>query len=82
MPRNAPLIPVSPARTPVSSELLSTRDVSRLLDCSVRHVRRLADSRRMPSPVRLGTLLRWRKSEIQAWVDGGCKPLSSAGAAS
>jgi predicted DNA-binding transcriptional regulator AlpA len=27
---------------------------------------------RMPTPVRLGSLMRWRRKEIMEWIDAGC----------
>ena len=60
-------------RPDVSAELLDVKDVARLLGgCSTRHVYRLADAGRMPCPIKLGTLVRWRRSELQAWIDSGC----------
>jgi excisionase family DNA binding protein len=52
--------------------LLSTNQVAVALGCSVRHVRRLIDSGQMPKPIKLGSLLRWRKADIERWVEGGC----------
>jgi excisionase family DNA binding protein len=52
--------------------LLSADQVATVLSCSVRHVRRLIDSGHMPRPIKLGALLRWRKIDIERWVEGGC----------
>ncbi len=52
--------------------LLDVGQVAELLNCSVRHVYRLADSGRMPPPVRLGAIVRWRRAAIQEWLDAGC----------
>lgn len=59
--------------------LLDVRAVAQLLDCSPRHVYRLADAGRMPGPVRLGALVRWRRADLDAWLDGGCRPVRQAG---
>lgn len=57
----------------VSAELLDVKAVASLLGgCSVRHVYRLADAGRMPRPVRLGALVRWRRAELVAWIEAGC----------
>jgi excisionase family DNA binding protein len=61
--------------------LLDVRAVAQLLDCSPRHVYRLADASRMPPPLRLGALVRWRRQEIEEWIAGGCKPCRQAGRA-
>jgi excisionase family DNA binding protein len=52
--------------------LLDVRAVAALLDCSARHVYRLADSGRMPAPVRVGALVRWRRADLDAWLAAGC----------
>jgi predicted DNA-binding transcriptional regulator AlpA len=61
-----------------SAALLDVRAVAALLDCSTRHVYRLADAGHMPPPVRLGALVRWRRitgdptTGIEDWIDAGC----------
>ena len=42
--------------------LLDVQAVAALLDCSPRHVYRLADAGRMPPPVRIGALRSWPHS--------------------
>jgi excisionase family DNA binding protein len=59
--------------------LLDVRAVAKLLDCSPRHVYRLSDGGSMPSPVRLGALVRWRRQDIETWLAGGCKQCRTAG---
>jgi excisionase family DNA binding protein len=59
--------------------LLDVRAVAALLDCSPRHVYRMSDAGRMPAPVRLGALVRWRRQDLDAWQAGGCRPLRPAG---
>jgi excisionase family DNA binding protein len=63
----------------VEPALLDVRAVARLLDCSWRHVYRLADAGKMPGPVRLGTAVRWRRSDLVAWIDAGCPPVRRPG---
>ena len=66
--------PIMPA------ELLDVRAVSELLGgCSTRHVYRLADAGRMPRPVKLGSLVRWRRAELVAWINAGCPTQQPAG---
>jgi excisionase family DNA binding protein len=52
--------------------LLDVRAVAALLGCSTRHVYRLADASRMPAPVRIGALVRWRRTDIESWLDARC----------
>lgn len=63
-------------QTGPAPELLDVRAVAALLGgCSTRHVYRQADAGRMPAPIRLGSLVRWRRAELIAWVAGGCNPV-------
>lgn len=62
--------------TPNHDELLNVKAVAARLDCSPRHVYRLVDAGKMPAPVRLGVLVRWRKAELDEWLDAGCPPVS------
>ena len=57
------------------SAMYDVRQVADLLQCSTRHVYRLADTARMPRPVKLGALVRWSAAAIREWIDGGCKPV-------
>ncbi len=67
-----------------SAKLLDVQTVAEILGCSPRHVYRLSDSARMPSPVRLGALVRWRKSTgdpttgVEDWVLAGCPSMRKA----
>lgn len=66
-------------RAAVSAELLSVRDVAALLGgCSTRHVYRMADAGRMPRPIKLGGLVRWRRAELMDWLAAGCPPVREA----
>ncbi len=67
-----------PAESPAAA-LLDVRAVAALLDCSPRHVYRLADAGQIPPPVRLGSLVRWRRQDLDAWLAGGCRPVSTSG---
>jgi excisionase family DNA binding protein len=59
--------------------LLDVRAVAVTLGCSPRHVYRLADGGRMPAPLRLGALVRWRRADLDAWLAAGCPPDRPAG---
>lgn len=52
--------------------VLDVGGVSELLGCSRRTVRRLNDAGAMPAAIRIGALLRWRRSEIEQWIAAGC----------
>jgi excisionase family DNA binding protein len=52
--------------------LLDVRAVAQLLGCSPRHIYRLADGGRIPAPVRIGALVRWRRADLDAWLAARC----------
>ena len=59
--------------------MLDVRAVAAMLSCSTRHVYRLADAGRLPRPVKLGALVRWRAEEIAEWIAAGCPANSKGG---
>ena len=65
-------------RTAVTAELLDVGAVARMLGCSRRHIYRLAGAGKMPAPVKLGQLVRWRRAALHAWLDAGCPAVSES----
>jgi excisionase family DNA binding protein len=63
-------VPVPDSEAPA---LLDVEAVAALLSISTKSVRRLADAGKMPRPVKLGALIRWRRSELDAWIADGCR---------
>ena len=63
--------PDGPGASPQST-MMDVSDVAQFLRCSPRTVRRLADSGRMPEPIRLGRLVRWDRGALQDWIAAGC----------
>jgi excisionase family DNA binding protein len=61
------IVHVAPA-----AQLLDVQTVAEMLGCSQRHVYRLSDGGKMPSPIKLGALVRWNSSSIREWIDQGC----------
>jgi len=59
-------------------EMLTVKEVAGLLKSSVRLVWKMRDSGRLPQPVKLSRLCRWRKADIEAWVRDGCPPCRPA----
>lgn len=49
--------------------LLDVRQVAELLSCSKRTVQRLARLGDLPAPIRLASLVRWRRADIEAWFE-------------
>jgi excisionase family DNA binding protein len=54
------------------AQLLTTEQVAKLLGCSPRTVYRLADGAKLPRPRKLGSMVRWPRGEIVAWIEAGC----------
>lgn len=67
------------------ANLLDVGAVAEMLGCSTRHIYRLSDAGKMPRPVKLGALVRWRRSTgdfrtgIEEWIVAGC-PVCRRGA--
>jgi excisionase family DNA binding protein len=53
---------------PFDQNLLTIRDVARLLRCSTRTVHRLKVTGQLPAAVRVRSLLRWRRSDIESFI--------------
>lgn len=54
----------------MTRKLLKDSEVADMLGCSKCTVWRRAADGRIPSPVKLGGLTRWRAADIEAFVDG------------
>lgn len=54
------------------AEMLDVHGVAEMLQCSTRHVVRLADRGAMPQPLKLGRIIRWRRADVLKWIDAGC----------
>lgn len=60
---------------PMVEPLVVTVDeVAKMLRLSKRSVWRLRSAGVLPAPLRLGNSVRWLKSDIDAWIAGGCLP--------
>jgi excisionase family DNA binding protein len=71
----------APAVEPAAAAMVDIRGVAaEYLDCSTQHVRRLNDAGRMPKAIRVGSLLRWRRTDIENWIAAGCPNCRDRGA--
>ncbi|MBL9118592.1 MAG: helix-turn-helix domain-containing protein [Phycisphaerae bacterium] len=61
-----------PPESTDANVLIGVERVAEKLNVSTRHVRRLTDAGALPRPIRLGSLVRWRLAEIDAWIASGC----------
>jgi len=55
-----------------AATLLNVKEVSEMLGISERTIYRLSDAGDMPQPVKLGAAVRWRKHELESWIENGC----------
>lgn len=56
----------------IKSVLLTVKEVAEMLGLSERTVYRLADGGNMPRPVKIGAAVRWRRNELDMWIEKGC----------
>ncbi len=54
------------------NQLLKDVDVAEAIRVSRRQVWKLEEARLVPAPVRVGGSVRWRRSDIDFWMDLGC----------
>lgn len=66
------------AVAPELARLLDVGAVAAMLGVSGRHVYRLADSGRMPRPIRLGGAVRWDRDTIERWITDGCQAVATS----
>lgn len=62
----------------LSVSMLDVKALAAKLNCSTRHAYRLADAGKMPRPLHLGGLVRWRADEIDEWIAAGCPAVRTA----
>jgi excisionase family DNA binding protein len=56
----------------VTPLLIPVQTVAKLLGISTRSVWRLHSSGKIIEPVRIGSLVRWKRDDLQRWVNEGC----------
>jgi predicted DNA-binding transcriptional regulator AlpA len=52
--------------------LIDVDEVGAITSFCPKTIRRMADSGRLPRPIRLGRAIRWRRDEILRWIEAGC----------
>ena len=52
--------------------LIDVKDIAQRTGLSERSIWRFRDSGALPSPVRLGRLVKWREPDVEQWVAAGC----------
>ena len=61
------------------SALVDAREAARLCGVSESMLYKLNAAGKMPTPVRLGSLMRWKRRDLLEWIDKGC-PTGGPGA--
>lgn len=57
-----------------SPALLTVADLAEMLNTSSRSIYRLKSEDKLPAELRLGQQPRWRRTEIESWIDAGMLP--------
>lgn len=57
--------------------LIPADKVAELLAISKRTLWRLLSAGKLPEPIRLGSVVRWNREEIEQWIGDGCPPLQA-----
>ena len=52
--------------------LLTAKELSKILQISTRSIWRLVSAHELPNPLRFGRTVRWRRQDIDSWIDRGC----------
>ncbi len=54
--------------------LITASQLATLLSISERTVYRLKSSNRLPESINLGGSVRWRRVDVDRWIESGCQP--------
>lgn len=68
-PRESSAAPPTEGLAPLAA--VSARGLAAMMGVSLRHIRRLDCTGKLPKPVRLGRSVRWPVAEIEAWLAAG-----------
>jgi len=59
--------------------LLNVGEIAHMLGVSQRTCRRMSDAGAMPAPLCLRGAVRWRRIEVESWIERGCPPVDGRG---
>jgi predicted DNA-binding transcriptional regulator AlpA len=59
-------------KTRVGPVVVTARQLAIMLQVSKRTLWRMRSAGQLPSPMRVGGIVRWRLDEIQKWITEGC----------
>lgn len=52
--------------------MINARQLAVILQVSPRQVWRMLSAKRVPQPIRIGNVVRWRMAEVEQWIVAGC----------
>ena len=58
--------------TEQNEQLITAKTLAKMLATSVRSVWRYKSTGRLPKSVKVGCSIRWRRADIQLWIEMGC----------
>lgn len=58
----------------INPELLTAKDIAGLCQLSLSVFYKHLSTGKVPLPVRIGGITRWRRQEITQWIEAGCPP--------
>jgi prophage regulatory protein len=64
--------PAAKSETPITRQLLTVKEAAEMAGVRPRSWWRYVSSGEAPTPVRFGGSVRWRRSDLEAWIAAGC----------
>jgi excisionase family DNA binding protein len=61
-----------PPPTDGTTPLMSAETLATMLGVSKRTIWRLLSGKQLPEPIRIGGSVRWRRDQIDRWIESGC----------
>ncbi len=65
-------VPMDKAHDTPKSQTFTANDLSVILGTSLRTIRTMDASGKLPKGLKLGRLRKWSRSDIEAWLQAGC----------
>ncbi|HEG43600.1 MAG TPA: DNA-binding protein [Phycisphaerales bacterium] len=56
----------------VNQQLVDVKKLAEVLSVSIRQVFRLKAENKIPAPMKIGGSIRWKRSEIERWMEWDC----------
>lgn len=56
----------------VNQQLINVKKLAEVLSVSIRQVFRLKAENKIPAPIKISGSIRWKRSEIERWMEWDC----------